>query len=370
MYSLFTNLVYTPSDSDKITIADNTDFSIDGSSKRMAFVDAEDEYVTVSFDEVDLTGYEELCFHAYTTEVFGTDAVLRVAIDGVDYDLKQLNQRRSSINQKFFFLQFDCSEITTISSIKLTCLRSDLILFFDMPLYRKADLKQIDIDILTALQNHISLDYDQDTTLSDDALAGARVISLTDVAYINDTSQITITDGVNTQTVDIISIDVDGAELKDALSYDFDAGSTVTVLCPVKKGKISEISTDPICGIIINDKLLDKRDEYVKMDSGQSKLKRFLGALEVMIYVEASSEKKLLYLARQFEKNYGSEFQFILDGELIEVYLTDSDYIGAEVGGLARATYIYEIVPQGITIEVGKQITDFTLTVESDNYEA
>ena len=369
MYSLFANLTYVESDNTKITIADNTDFSIDGSSKRIAFVDAEDEYVTVGFTEVDLTNYEELCFYGYTTPVLGTTPVIKVTIDGVDYELKQLNERRSSVNQKFFFLQFDCSEITTISSFRITCLRSDLILFFDMPLYRKAGLDTIDTDILTALQAHISLDYDQDTTISEAGVLGEKYITLADDSYINDTSKIIIDDGVNSQTVNIVGIDNLDIELEDALAYNFANATPVSVLCPVKAGKVSDVVNDPVCGIIISDKQLAKEDEYVKMESGQSKLKRFLGALEVLIYVEASSEKKALYLARQFEQAYGDAFQFLLDGELVEVYQIDSDYIGKEIGGLARSSYLYEIYPQGITLAIGKAITTHTLTVGSADYE-
>jgi len=103
----------------------------------------------------------------------------------------------------------------------------------------------------------------------------------------------------------------------------------------------------------------------VKMNSGAAKKKLYLGELALMIYIEASSEEKLLFMTRQFDRYYGAEFQFILDGERVDAYAEDSAYIGKELGGMARMSYTYNIQPQPVTEKIGVPITDLTLTVES-----
>ncbi|MFW9871955.1 MAG: hypothetical protein ACFFG0_02560 [Candidatus Thorarchaeota archaeon] len=356
MFYEFTTQVWTPSDG-SVVVSNNTDTSIDGSCKSIVWTDGQDQYVTMSFDEIDLSTYEEISFHLYMGDVLENGNIFKITIDSNDYIFTRDDLRKSRWNH----ILIDCSSMTTISSIIFTSLISDFTLFVDYLGYRKVTYN-CDIDIITALKLHINLDYDVSTTLSSAASAGDEEISLTSDAYVTDTSILEIDNGTGTiETVELISKD---GTLNAELVNSFANGSEVRVICPIRGDDYDSLQPDPICAIKVYDINVDKEQAAIKMKDG-SKIKEYLGSLGIIIYIDCSSKKKLMQMAREFNKKYGREFKFLLDGEQVEIYLDTDMFTDSIIGNNPRMAYYYQIDPQPYLLANVVPITDITVTVDS-----
>jgi len=356
VFSEFTTQTWIPS-AISVVVANNTDTSIDGSCKSITWTEAIDEYVTIGFDEIDLSTYEEISFHIYVGDVLTEDDIFMVTIDSTEFSFTREELRMGRWNH----ILIDCSEMTTVSSIIITSLVEDLILFVDYIGYRRVTYN-CDIDIIEALKAHINLDYDVSTTLSAAASAGDDSISLTSKAYITDTSTLEIDNGSGTiETVDLISIN---GELSEELVNSFASGVEVRCICPVRNEDNESLEPDPICGIMVYDINVDK-DECIVQTKNRSKIKEYLGSLGILIYIDCSSKKKLMQMAREFNKKYGREFQFLLDGEQVDIYMDSSIFTEEVIGNNPRMAYYYQIEPQPYLLVNRVPIETITVTVES-----
>jgi hypothetical protein len=179
--------------------------------------------------------------------------------------------------------------------------------------------------------------------------------------YINDTSILQLNDGAGTiDTVELLSRD---GELKSALVHNFNTGSAVSVLCPVRSEDYDDLQPDPICGIKVYDMKVDRQRTVVRTKNG-SKIKEYLGALGILIYIDCKSKKKLLQMSREYNKKYGEEFQFLLDGEQVDIYLESSVFADDVIGNNPRMAYYYLIEPQPYLLINPPALTTVTLTTE------
>jgi hypothetical protein len=362
MYTELANQTWAVSNALKVSIANNSDFKIKTASKKITFSEV-NSYAEMTFTSVNFALWEELCFYVYTTPQIptGTDNLFRVTIGSKSWDFKALNK-----NDFFHFIQLHAADLGTQTKLRITSLQPSLTLFFDFPLYRLTSTADMDLDLLKAISDHLVITYGVTTTISADVAHGAKQIALTSNAYIYDNTRLRITQALLTEEVTLQSRD---GSLATALVNDYTAGATVEAICPIDYGKKSELVTDPVCGVVLVDRKPEKRFVSVKMDSGIYKRKKVLGAIDVQIYIEGTAEKKVMQMARAFEDKYGAEFQIILDGELVDCYLESSDWLGREIGGLARSAYKYTIQPQAITDEVGVPIDDLTFNITSKEAE-
>ncbi len=355
MFFEFENQVWTPSDA-SVVVTNNTDTSIDGSSKKIVWTDAVNKYVTLGFDAADLSTYEEISFHIFIKDHLSMDDFLRITIDGVNYDFDRSEFRRGKWNH----ILIDCSSMGSISEIVIQSLIENLTILIDYLGYRKVT-DESDVDIITALKDHINLDYDVETTLSAAAFSGDGSISLTSSAYVTDTSVLEIDDGAG--TIETVYLADKSGTLIDPLTNDFSNGSVVRVICPVLGEDHDSVEPDPICGIKVYDVGVNKQDTVEKVKGG-SKIKEYLGELGILIYIDCSSKRKLFQMAREFNRKYGKEFQFLLDGEQVDIYIDASLFADSEIGNNPRMAYYYRIEPQPYI--VANHITTVnTLTVQS-----
>lgn len=357
MFTEFQNQTWTPSDA-SVVIANNTDTSIDGSSKFITWTAAQNEYVTLSFDAVDLSQYEEISFHVYARDVLTEDDLFRITVDGNDYDFAREELRPGYWKH----ILIDCTSMGSASSIVITSLVTNLYLMIDYIGYRKVTYN-MDVDIITALKSHINLDYDVETTLSAAITAGDESVSLTSWQYINDSSLIEVDDGAGTtEQVELLSR---GGGIKEAFTNSFSNGSTVRVLCPARGEDIDTVEPDPVCGIKIFDFSVEKTQASIPMKDS-SKMKENLGKIGLCIYIDCSSKKKCLQLSREFNKKYGWEFQFLLDGEQVDIYLESSLFNDGIIGSNPRVAYYYRFQPQPYTLAIPVPIDTFTITPDSE----
>lgn len=357
MFTEFQNQTWTPSDA-AVTVANNTDTSIDGSSRLLTWTVAQDEYVTIGFDAVDLSLWEEISFHIYLKDVLTDEDIFRITIDGNNYDFS-----RDELRPGYWkHILIDCTSMGSVSSIVITSLVPNLVFMIDYVGYRKVTYN-MDVDIITALKSHINLDYDVETTLSAAVTAGDTSVSLTSMAYINGSSLIEVDDGAGT-TEQVELLDRDG-NIKEAFTESFANGSTVRVLCPVRGEDIDTVEPDPVCGIKIFDFSVEKTQVAVPTKDS-SKIKENIGMLGLCIYIDCNSKKKCLQLSREFNKKYGWEFQFLLDGEQVDIYLESSLFNPSIIGSNPRVAYYYRFQPQPYTLAVPVPIDTFTITVDSE----
>lgn len=355
MFTEFTNQVWTPS-LPSVTITDNTDYSVDGiSSKKVVWSSAQDETCTITFDAVTLSNYEEISLHIHQRALLSSGDVFKITVGGVDFVFGKL--QRAGWNH----ILLDCSSMPATSSIVITSLVNDLILFIDYIGYRRVTHNR-DIDLIQSIQDAITLDYGVSTTLTANAAIGATSISLASSNYINDTSSLLLDDGLGvTETVYLAS---KSGKLKSPLTHAFLSGNAVTVLCPVLLEDHDNMDPDPICGIMVYDKLTDKRTVEIPV-RGKVKQKHFTGALGVIIYIDCRSKKKVLQLAREFDHKYGERFGILLDGEQVDLLIKESKFIDDTIGNNPRISYYYEIEPQPYLIASGNPITALTVTAQS-----
>lgn len=361
-FNEFASQVWTPS-SGSVVVSNNTDTSIDGSSKQIVWTDAEDEYITISFTAIDLSAWEEISLHLFLKDQLTDEAIFRFTIDGNDYDFTRQNLRQGKWNH----ILFNCANMGSVSSIVITSLVEDLTLLVDYIGYRKVGY-DMDIDVIEALKDHINLDYDYSTTLSADVAAGADEISLTDTdsGYIRDTSVLELDDGNG--TTEIVELMDRSGTLTDSITNAFSSGDEVRVLCPVRGEDYDSIEPDPICGIKIYDLSVGKED-YIMTAKNGVKLKQYLGNLGILIYIDCNSKDKLFQLAREFQFKYGQEFEFLLDGERVDIYLDSSVFADSSIGNNPRMAYYYRLQPQPYLLVDFGYIDDLTLTVESVGVE-
>lgn len=357
MFNEFAVQVWTPSDT-PVVISNNTDWSIDGSSKKIVWTDGADEYVTVSFTEADLSSWEEISFYISMRDQIEEGNMFSIAIDGNTYNYSRAEFRSG----KWKHALIDCSSMGAISTIVITSLVANLTLFIDYIGYRRVTYNN-DVDIIEALKDHINLNYDTTTYLSADVAAGDTSISLQSKNYINDVCVLQVDDGYGTiETIEVVDRDLN---LKTPMVNGFTSGDEVIVVCPVRSEEYDELEPDPICGIHVYDMDAGK-ERTVELVKNGSKTKEYLGSLGLLVYIDCSSKKKLLQMSREFNRKYGREFEFLLDGELVDIYLENTVFADEVIGNNPRMVYYYRIEPQPYLFANTVPIDTITVTVQSE----
>lgn len=360
MFTEFENQVWTVSDG-TVVVTNNTDTSIDGSSKKLTWTATSEAYVTLTFDEVDLSLWEEISLHLYAPSSSGLANIFKITIDGTDFNFTRENFRPS----KWTHIVIDCSSMGAVTTITFTCLAENLTMFVDYLGVRKVSF-DCDTDVIEALKDHITLDYDVSTTLSADVDASEDTINLASIAYISDSSILELDDGAGTvETVEVInrsgSLSVD---LKDELTNAFSAGDEVRVICPVRSEDYNELEPDPVCGIKVFDITPERREDVEILKNGV-KIKEYLGTLGLLVYIDCCFKKKLLQLAREYIQKYGYEFEFLLDGESVPMYLESSTFTDDILGNNPRVAFFYRFEPQPYLLVSGIVRSTETITVDS-----
>lgn len=354
MFVEFVNQAWTPSDA-SVTVTDNTDHAImDGVSKKLEWSSATGETVTITFDPVDLGQYEEICFYLDQRVLNLPGDLYEFTIGGQSIAFKNIKQ------PGWYHAIIDCSEMGIVSEIVITSLVEDLVLFIDILGYRKVGHDR-DIDVMEAFRNTISLDYDVEKTLSTSLYPDSEEIELSDWSYVYNTSVLLLDNGVGTtQEVQLSGRGV----LKEAVGDSFPSGEVVKVLCPTVLADFDDVEPNPVCGISFYDKLVGNNITHVYMENGHAE-KIFTGALGVLVYIDCSSKKKLLQLAREYDFKYGERFHILLDGEIVFVSIEAPQYVEDSIGNNPRIAYFYMVEPQPYTIAKAVQITTLNLEIES-----
>lgn len=332
-------------------IFDNTDFSIDGSSKKCIF-SAIGQYVDITFDIITLSEYEELSLYLYTTPRLPKENLLTLSIDGNDITLEAMNK-----NCYFEHILVDCSSMGAVNTIRFISLVSSLTLFIDYIGVRKVSYKNLDISLLQALQDHISLDYGVETTLSSDIAAESKTIDLNSWSYVNNNTELLID---NTEIVRLIN----KGELSEGVASAYSSGTSVKINLPVCLEDMIDIAPDPMIGICLIDVDTDSY-RTIEYSKNISKNKKHLGNAVINIFLESSSKLKLLQLAREYNNVYGSSFVFLHDGECTNMYIESVLFIDDEIGNIPRIVYTYKIQVSPITVSKRYPITDLTLNIKA-----
>jgi hypothetical protein len=356
MFYEFENETWTAS-AGTVVISANTDYSIDGSSRKLVWTAGADEYVTIAFDAIDLSDYEELSFQIDQRALSTQGNLFKITVDGVDY-----NFTSTSLVKGWNHILLDCTEMGSISTIVITSLVVNLTLFIDVLGYREVGHDR-DVDLLEAIQDTISLSYGVATTLSANVAAGSSSIALTSYAHIFNTTALTLDNGSG--TTETVYLEDDSGTIKGALTNAFSSGDAVTAICPVLLDDYMDVEPDPVCGITIFDKET-KNDVYYEYFLNGLAKKVYTGALGVLIYIDCSSELKLLTLAREFDTLYGESFRVLLDGGVFTVWLDDTEYVENMIGNNPRMAYYYRIESQGFTVFRSVDTTT-TLTITLGN---
>ncbi len=359
MFTEFTNMTWTPSSS-KVDITNNTDFEIDGSSKKIVWTDGNAETVTIGFDSINLNNYEEISFYLSQSFVNLPSILYTITVGGQTYSFENI------VVKGWHHVLIDCSALGTVTNIVITAATDNLTLFIDVLGVRKVDYTN-DIDVLTAVKEKISLDYNVSTTLATDLASTAMSVSLTSSKYVNNTSVIEVDNGSGT-TVELQLANKGGA-LKSSPGTAFSSGDTVNVLCPTVMGDYDNTEPDPVCGVTFFDKRVGNNEVYISYLNGTAH-KIFTGALGVLVYIDCSSKKKLLQLISEYNYNYGERFKILLDGELVFVLLETAQFVEDSIGNNPRMAYFYYIEPQPITIAKTVEISTLTLTVDSEQVDS
>jgi hypothetical protein len=337
MFTEFTNQVFTPEDS-SVVVSNETDSSVDGSSRKIVWTSALNKTCTISFTSIDLSTWEEISLYLYIKPLLTSANIFRITVNGVDYDFSQAEFTQN----RWCHLLFDCSGMNAITTITITSLVDNLTLYIDYLGYRKVTYN-MDIDIVTALKAHINLDYNVSTTLSANVAAGADSITLTNGVYVTDTSIIELDNGAGViEEVELLNRE---GGLVNPTVHAFSSGNEARVICPIRAEDFDSLQPDPVCGVKIYDVSVDKQDTVEHTKNG-SKIKTYLGSLGIIIYIDCSNKKKLLQMAREFQFKYGKEFQFLLDGEQVDIYMESSVFADNMIGNNPRMAYYYRLEPQ------------------------
>lgn len=369
MFIEFANQAWETDEGNNVSISNFTDYSIDGSCKAIYWAPIDpvaEREVTFTFNSVTLSDYEEISLYIYCVRINISSNEELFQIDVGDQTLTfDINNMKARC---WNHILIDCTKMTDpVTEMVFTNLCDTVMIFVDYAGYRKVGY-DCDIDIINRLKSHINLDYDVETTLLADADTGDLSIEI-DLSGINDyvtsTSVLELDDGAGTiETVELI--DTSGS-LKNAIVNTFVTGDTVRVICPVRSEDYDDVQPDPVCGISVYDIGVDKQLTTVPMISGD-KIREYLGNLGVVIYIDCNSKKKLLQMSREYNKKYGKEFQFLLDGEQVEIYLDSSVFSDDVIGNNPRMAYYYRIEPQPYIVATDPEITSITMTIQSSVY--
>jgi hypothetical protein len=356
MFVEFANQVWSPEDA-SVIVTDNTDSSIDGSCKKVAWTDALGKTLVISFTDINLSEWEEISLHIFPRDLIARGDIFKITVDGNDFSFTKNEFRKNKWNH----ILIDCANMATITQITFTALVPGITLAIDYMGCRKVTY-DCDLDIIQALKSHIQLDYDVETTLNADVAIGDISIDFASNAYINDTSLIELDDGAGTkENAELLSRN---GTLKEPLAHAFDSGSIVRVLCPVRGEDLDDIEPDPVCGVKVWDIQAEKREDTMTAKNS-TKTREYLGRLGIIVYIDCGHKKKLLQMARQYNKRYGKEFQFLLDGEQVDVYMESSLFADEMIGNNMRMAYYYRIEPQPFILALPTPITTFVMTMQS-----
>lgn len=350
MFYEFQNMIYS---SANCVITDNTDFSVSGSSKKIEFPSEGDE-LSIGFTSVDISGYDEISMQLYTTPNVGDKRniiTITIGTDTFSFD--------ATSGKNFNHILFDALPYTAIDEIKITSNVDGLVIFLDVIGYRQATFENVDKDVLKALADHISLDFGQETTLRRSASSGSKQIYLTSRQYIFPHTRVLLSD---TEEVDLVDR---SGKLKTELTTGHSSGASVKIQVPVLWGNYKKIDNDPVCGILIYDRDTRKTPVHQQLN-GVGKKKWYLGNIYILIYIECSSENKLLQVARQYEFKYGEQFSFLLDGQVVEISIEGAgEFSPSMIGNKPRMAYRYVIQPQPCLKSRRVAIDSLTLTMGS-----
>ncbi len=350
MWYEFANKVYTPDAG--ASVANNTDWSISGTSKKFAFTSIDDE-VVLTFTQVDVTSFDEISMQLYTTpNVNGNTDVLEIEIDGEVYSFDEMSK-------EFHHILFDTTGLNDLTEIIFRAKVDNLVVFLDLLGYRKTNYGQNIEDVLSSIANKITIDYNVSTTLNANLSTGATKISVANSQYMRQNTMILID---NTEYAVLTD---NNLNLQKPITGSFSSGDAVKIIVPIKWGDNKTINNDPVCGVLMYD-LANRRKEYVNqyMQQGYVKKKVFLNEIYIIIYLECHSKKKLFEMIEKYEFNYGEQFNFILDGEKVELISVDSGTLLPDmIGNYPRMSYRYSFKPQPLLIERRKQIDDMTLNL-------
>jgi len=361
MFSEFANQIWTVS-ATGAAVTNNTDESIDGSSKKIVFTEA-DAWALSTFTSVNLSAYEEVSLQIYIKPTLSGQNIFKLEINGNEYNFTRFSR------PGWHHVLIDCQGWGAVTTIKFTSLLGATVLFVDLIGYRKVTYETMDYDVVEAIKNAISLNYNVATTLSANAPAGSRSISLASAAYINNTTMLRLTDGATTEDVQLQKSD--GTLMTPLVNAYASATTVVTALCPVISEENQAIESNPVCGIFISDTGSENEDIVIPtkgVSTPGAKLKRFLGALQITVYIDCSSKKKFLSLCRQFDYSNGESFYILLDGEKVELYQEANPITTPEtdLGNLPRKAYFYSIEPQPITVSTKREIETITIDLDSE----
>lgn len=348
MFNSFENVLCSASGTG--SCEDNTDYSLSGTSKLIKLDDGES--VTITFDEVDLSSYDEISMQLSITENIPPEEMFSVTMDGVEYIFDYPGR-----GWKIFLFE---ARYTNLSSIIITSKIDNFSMFLDVLGYRKVTFESMDKDVIKALAGHVSLDFVDTTILSSQASVGDSKI------YLESSKNMTKGTKLLLEQSEEVTLKSKDGSISGKITEQHAAGSLVEVLVPVRFGGDKEIDNNPVCGVLVYDRDSNRTYENVKTKDNYGKYKVYLGKVYVMIYIECYSEGKLLELSRQYEYNYGDEFTFLLDGQVVDIYAVDKGvYTPDLIGNTPRMSYKYAIKPQPYTRENSKALTDINLQLGS-----
>jgi len=360
---------YAVSNGALVTVTDNTDVSIDGTSKLVVFgvrstnTSGKDEFVDLNFSAIDISTDDEIIMYFFTGEDIEKDALFRVNIDGVDYDFGPATVGPLQI------FKFNAEGITFLSQIKITCLVEFMEIFIDAVGHRQTTIANQDNDLIEAFQSEVVVTSGVSSSLG---AAGAtlKTIDITTKDYFEDGARVRIVEGGTTEDAEIESIDL--GTLRNTLVNTFTATATVTVLVPSRIDREDMLSNDPMVGILFLGESSDIKIERTDLISdGSRKKRRWTGERNVMVYLESGSETIHRRMVSEYRNTYGDQFQIFLDGQLVNVYsLGVPASSGKDAGGLMRTTWTYLVRPNPITISTATKKTVPTLTIESEEVTA
>lgn len=363
MFQAFTNQVWSVSDGAKVSQAATTDTGF-RDARKIIFTDGLNESATLSFDSILLSGFEEVTMYVNIgRQLTSLDNVLKITVAGQDYDVPKPTR------DGWVHILIDCQALGAADSIVFESLLANQTFFVDLIGARKFDAASIDTDVVDAIIDAVSLDYGVETTLAAAAVAADRAISLASPVYVFNTSRLrissTVDDVTTSEEVDLVA---KSGKLKGALVNSYPEGAIVTVLCPVVGEDADGIEPDPVCGVNISDIQTNVGlNTPIDMLGGGGKIKYFLGEVLIQVYIDCSSKAKVLELSRKYQREYGAEFQIILDGEPFDIYLDNSQFLDqTEAGNNARMSFFYKVQPSPATVETLVRVTDLTITISPE----
>ena len=349
MFSNFASIVWSGTG----TSANETDYSLSGQSRKITF-SALNQTAIMSFTPVNLSAYEEITLQILYSPRIDLDSNSLISITvGTDEFTIDVSDRKPGWNH----ILIDCAKYTNLSSITFTCKCAGLVMLVDLIGYRKTTHETLTTDLVTALKNKIALTYDVTTTNTAAIVAGSNSISYTS-PYIFENSQIQVNDITHTETHRLI--DKQSTDSNFAFSYAID--STITAKCPTV-GEDS-YNYDPVCGIVVTN-MEPSYDDFTEKTLDGAKWKNYISQATLLVYIECSSKLKLHNLSSQYNENYGTWFNIILDGEIVEVSLDTTAYNAGELDTVPRQAYYYNIMPQPVTMSKRFNISTFNLTMGS-----